>query len=393
MNTREPWNLKKTYLYLSSQFFSIFGSSVVDYVLIWYITLKSGSSLILSSSLVLTYLPKIFGAYLVEKKLQIHRVKLVLMMSDLLIAVFSTALAALIFVGWDTYGILLSMMALRAVFSGIQNPCEKILLTEITPEASLEKMNGYNAAISSLCSLAAPALGAIIIVRFSMPIALMFDLATALCAIILLLFLKVSLVRTDCSEKCPDDGIHDEIKKVFCWHAGVTFLIVPIAFLTPLLITTAYHDDVMKLACNEIAYSLGAILCGLCAGTILVRLKGTLGFPSTVFAVSVFTVALAYCVKWFPVYCLFMLLASFFINIFQIQVITALQKKSSLENRTLVFSKLEIITNLALPAGMLLWGSISDIITIEYSLVYSGLALCLFGFVGKVFFREGACRR
>lgn len=42
---------------------------------------------------------------------------------------------------------------------------------------------------------------------------------------------------------------------------------------------------------------------------------------------------------------------------------------------------------------MLLWGSISDVITIEHSLVYSGFALCLFGFVVKVFLREGKCSR
>lgn len=377
-------NLKKSYLFLISQIFSVFGSGVVDYVLIWYITLKSGSGLILSFSLILTYLPKILGAYLVEKKLQLHRVKVILILSDFLIAIFSTILAVLIFFELDSYSILLSVMALRAVFSGIQNPCEKVLLAEITPENYLLKINGYNAVVSSLCSLAAPAIGAIMIVYFSMPVALMLDLVTAICAIFLLLFLEIHISKLDHSRDDVYEGLNDEIKKVFCWHAIVTFLIVPIAFLTPLLITEIYNNDVTKLAYNEIAYSLGSIFCGLYIDIIFLRIKGKFGIPSIAMSASICIITLAYCVRCFPVYFAIMFLASFFVNFFQIQIITILQKKTCHKNRTLIFSKMEIITNIVLPIGMLVWGSMSDYIAIEKSLIYSGLTLFLFSLVGKI---------
>ena len=369
-------NIKKAYLFLISQFFSVLGSAIVDYILIWYITLKSGSGIVLSSSLILTYLPKIMGSVFAERKILFHRVKVALITSDLLVSGFSTILAVLIFLKLDTYPILLTIMALRAIGSGIQGPCEKVLLTELTPVMERSKMNGLNTIITSLCGLFSPAIGAIIVINISIESALMLDLITVFCAVFILLLIKINYEVNDKFEKNNFENTDLKIKVIFVWHVIFTFLIVPIAFFTPLLIKNCYSGDVSKLAINEMAYSFGAIVAGMFVGKIAkfclkYNILSVLSFLTGVFIIILENVS-----KNFVLYCFVMFTASFFITVFQTYAVTILQKLSTQENRINVFSRLEILTNISIPIGMLCWGGISDAVTIENSLLMSGIGLC-----------------
>ena len=79
--------------FLISQIGSILGSAVTDYVLIWYITMESGSGLLLSLSLLVTFLPMVLAAFLFERYASLFRLKSVLIGADLFAAALSAVLA------------------------------------------------------------------------------------------------------------------------------------------------------------------------------------------------------------------------------------------------------------------------------------------------------------
>lgn len=168
--------------FLISQIGSILGSAVTDYVLIWYITMESGSGLLLSLSFLVTFLPRVLAALLFERYASLFRLKSVLIGADLFAAALSAVLALFIYKGRDSYELLLGVMALRAAAAGIQSPCEKIFISLITPGDRLLEVNGYNSTIQSLCSLLAPALGGLLAARMSVAAALFLDPATVLSA-------------------------------------------------------------------------------------------------------------------------------------------------------------------------------------------------------------------
>lgn len=369
--------------FLVSQLFSVFGSAIVDYVLVWYITIKSGSGIVLSISMLVTFLPKILAASFIENHIKNLNLKKVLIVADSFVALLSCVLAVIVYSGNDSYFLLLFVMALRASGAGIQGPCSKVFIAEITPRTLLLKVNGYNTIITSICSLLAPALGGVIVAYISISSAMLLNPITALFAIMVLF--KIKSGRGKSSEdsvadiKVVSEKIDKNIFVVLSWHVLFTFFIVPITYLTPLLVSGLFTNDVLKLAYNEMFYSLGAISAGIIIGIIAKENKtnGYLILSSVLAGVCIIVMSLT--IEYFMIYLLAMMASSFFINIFQIQMITCLQKLPTDINRGKVFAKMEVLTNIALPIGMLIWGWLSDTISIKYSLICSGVGLFIVG--------------
>jgi MFS transporter, DHA3 family, macrolide efflux protein len=352
--------------------------------------MKSGSGLILSVSLVITYLPKILGAWISEKKIKQQYIKSALIYADLFIASSSMVFAILVFLKLDTYPIMLGIMALRAIGSGIQTPCEKVFLTELTPKKLLAKVNGYNTIIISICSLLCPAIGAAIVANISILAVFMLELCTATCAIIILLFIKIDTISLDENNLTLSGSFNTRIRTAFSWHILFTFFIIPITFLTPLLITRLYQNDVIKLAYNEIAYSLGAIIAGILAEKFSNWKNANINFILLSFLTGIFILTLSLVTGRFYLYLFIMFLAAFFITVFQIQMVTVLQMYSTTQNRTKVFSRFELLTNITLPMGMLVWGILGDYFTSQETLMYSGFGMLICCFIICISIRKSS---
>ena len=52
-------SLTRVSVFLTSQIISLFGSAIVSYSIVWYITLKTSSTMALAISIVCTYMPQI----------------------------------------------------------------------------------------------------------------------------------------------------------------------------------------------------------------------------------------------------------------------------------------------------------------------------------------------
>lgn len=384
----QSW-LKRIVLFLVSQTITLLGSSIVSYAIIWHVTLETSSGIMMMVSSLANFLPQIvislFAGVWADRY---HRKKLIVL-ADGLIA-FSTLIIALLFLsGYQELWLLFLISAIRSVGAGIQTPAVSALLPQLVPEDKLMKVNGINGSIQSLTFIVAPAISGGILAALSLEAVFFIDIVTAVIGIGLLVFIpiplhKKAMVKSDTS--AFDDlkeGIryiknHRFIKTLFIFYGLIMFLMSPVAFLTPLLITREYGSDVFFLTLNEIFFSGGTMI-----GGILIALWG--GFKNRVTTIAVGTVffgifiALLGINQPFTLYLLFIFLSGLAIPFLSSPSNVLIQEMVEPDMLGRVFSLMVLISTSVLPLGMTIFGPLADQIPIQTLLVFTGVVTIVCG--------------
>lgn len=183
---------KNIILFLGSQTFSLFGSSLVQYAIMWYIVLNTQSGIMMTISILCGFVPTFILSPVAGVWADRYNRKLLIMLSDSMIAVSTLVLAILFLMGYDSIWLLFVMSAIRAFGAGVQTPAVGAILPQIVPEDKLTAVNGTNGSIQSLVFLVAPMVSAALLTMTSLEIIFFVDVVTAAIAVtILLVFLKI----------------------------------------------------------------------------------------------------------------------------------------------------------------------------------------------------------
>ncbi|MFS0575064.1 MFS transporter [Sporosarcina sp. 179-K 3D1 HS] len=390
---QENW-LKNIILFLSSQTISLFGSSLVQYAIMWHITLTTKSGLMMTLFIICGFIPTFILSPVAGVWADRYNRKILIIVADGLIALATLVLAILFLLGFNAIWLLFVMAAVRAFGAGIQMPAVGAILPQIVPKDKLTKVNGANGSIQALIMFISPMVSAALLGLTSLEIIFFIDVITAAIAIITLLALKIS-VHEKASEKQTTSyfsdfkqGLqyvnnHAFLKKFFLFFAVFFVLMAPAAFLTPLQVTRSFGDDVWRLSAIEIAFSIGM----MAGGGIIAAWGGfqnkikTLGFASIIMGVC--TLALGI-VPVFWVYLVFMALFGVALPIFNTPANVLLQEKVEEGYLGRVFGVMGMISTSMMPLGMLLFGPIADFIKIEWLLVGTGIFIIILAiFLGR----------
>ena len=396
MNTveknQDKW-LKNIILFLSSQTISLFGSSLVQYAIMWHITLTTESGVMMTLYIICGFIPTFILSPVAGVWADRYNRKMMIILADGLIAMATLVLAILFLMGFDAIWLLFVMAAIRAFGAGIQTPAVGAILPQIVPKEKLTKVNGVNGSIQAVIMFVSPMVSAALLGMASIEIIFFIDVITAAIAIVtLLFFLKIS-VHEKALEKQTTSylsdfklGIqyvnnHDFLKKFFFFFAVFFVLMAPAAFLTPLQVTRSFGDDIWRLTAIEIAFSIGMMV----GGGIIASWGGfqnkikTLGFASVIMGVCTFALGI---VPIFWLYLGFMGVFGMAMPIFNTPAMVLLQEKIEEDYLGRVFGVMGMVSTSMMPLGMLIFGPISDIIKIEWLLIGTGifiiiLAICL----------------
>ena len=382
---------KNIVLFILSQTISLFGSSLVQYAILWYITLNTKSGLMLTISIICGFLPTFFLSPFAGVWADRYNRKKLIMLSDSFIAITTLILAILFLMGYESMGLLFVMSALRAVGTGIQTPAIGAFLPQLVPEDQLTKVNGINGSIQSMVMLISPMLSGALLSFASIKVIFFIDVVTASIAVlVMLLFLKVP---THEKAKGPQevsyfkdlrDGItyikeHTYVKKFFVFCAFFFFLVAPVAFLTPLQVVRSFGDDVWRLTTIEITFSLGMMLGGL-----VMAYWG--GFKNKVHTMTLSSLIIGICtfalgiVQIFWLYLFIMVIIGVSLPLFNTPSTVLLQEKVDPNFLGRVFGVLGMISSSMMPLGMLIFGPMSDVIKIEWMLIGTGVLLFIQSF-------------
>ena len=385
LNMKNNW-IKNIVLFLLSQTISLFGSSLVQYAILWYITLNTKSGLMMTISIICGFLPTFFLSPFAGVWADRYNRKILIVLSDSFIAITTLILAILFLMGYESMGLLFVASALRAVGSSIQTPAIGAFLPQIVPEDKLTKVNGINGSIQAMVMLISPMLSGALLSLASIKVIFFIDVFTAAIAVfIMLFFLKVPAhTKAQLPQKVSyfkdfRDGIayikdHTYVRKFFIFCAFFFFLIAPAAFLTPLQVTRSFGDDVWRLTSIEIAFSIGMML----GGIIMASWGGfknkvhTMTFSSLIIGICTFTLGI---VQSFWIYLLFMVITGLSIPFFNTPSTVLLQEKVEPDFLGRVFGVMGMISSSMMPLGMLIFGPMSDIIKIEWILIGTGFLL------------------
>ncbi|WP_099363963.1 MFS transporter [Fredinandcohnia onubensis] len=385
-NLKENW-FKNIILFLSSQTISLFGSSLVQYAIMWHITLTTESGLMMTLYIICGFIPAFILSPVAGVWADRYNRKMLIILADGLIATATLILAILFYMGFDAIWLLFVMAAVRAFGTGIQMPAVGAILPQIVPKDKLTKVNGVNGSIQAIIMFVSPMVSAALLGFATIETIFFIDVITAAIAIITLLALKIS-VHEKAAEKQTTSyfsdfkqGLqyvnnHTFLKSFFLFFAVFFVLMAPAAFLTPLQVTRSFGDDVWRLSAIEIAFSIGMMV----GGGIIASWGGfenkikTLGFASVIMGVCTFALGI---VPNFWVYFAFMALFGVAMPIFNTPATVLLQEKVEEDYLGRVFGVMGMISTSMMPLGMLIFGPIADIIKIEWLLLGTGIFIII----------------
>lgn len=373
----------KTAIFLTSQMFSLFGSSVVAYAVIWYITLETASSWMMAVSILCSFVPQIIISLFAGVWADRYNRKMIIILADLFTAVSTLVLAVLFLSGFRSLAMIFFITALRSLGSGVQAPAVSAILPQIVPMDKLTKVNGLNNALFSALQLLSPAVGGLLLATVGFGAAMFVDVGSALIAVCIMLFLRVSLPERDNKEQSAlrqlADGVrytktHPLLRRLLVLFAVYFFMITPAAFLTPVMIARSFGEEVWRLSANEMVWTAGSLL-----GGVIISVWGGFKNKLATFMLSCagfgVTFALLGIARNFYLYLFIMFVSGIFMPIASTVETVLIQETVEEEMLGRVFSIVQITVTASMPLGMLLFGPLGDMVPIEWLLIASGCVL------------------
>ncbi len=389
-NEKRNWKIS-TLLFLTSQNISLFGSSIVGYAAIWHITLETSSGFWMMLATIFSNLPQIiislWGGVLADK----FNRKYMIMVADGFIALATLWLVISYWAGFQNKILLLIVLAIRSAGAGIQAPAVNAIYPQIVPEEHLTKIQGINQTINAVCLLLAPAVGGVLLGAIGLIWAFMVDVVTAITAIAVMSMVRVKRQNTSAGTNSMISDIragigyvlnHSELRILIIFCAIAFILLTPAMVLSPLMIERTFGNEVWRLTANEIIWTIGSLVGGVC-----IALKKQL--HNKTFAISACFVAFGIAFGFmsisthFEMYLIFVLIAGFIMPILTTAQTVYVQEITEPNMLGRVFSIIQIASTSALPIAILFLGPLADIISIQSMLFVSSILLLVCGVAYK----------
>jgi DHA3 family macrolide efflux protein-like MFS transporter len=376
-------------LFMSSQTISLLGSSLVQYAMLWHITLQTKSGAMMTLYIICGFVPTFILSPFAGVWADRYDRKRLIILSDAMIALVTLGLAVAFMAGYETVWLLLAGAALRAVGSAVQGPAVGAILPQIVPEDKLIRANGLNGTIQSAIMLLSPLLSGALLTLASLELIFFIDVVTAGLAVSVLLVLRVAThakaaakqesgYLTDMMEGFRYIRDHRYLVSYFAYVGFFLFLISPAAFLTPLQVTRSFGEDVWRLSAIEMVFSVGMM-----AGGILISSWGgfrnrmhTMLFSNLMMALCAIALAL---VPSFWLYLLIMGIFGISMPLYNTPSAVIIQEHVEPDFLGRVFSVLTMLFTSIMPLAMLLFGPVADSLPIEWLLLGTGGIMVVLG--------------
>lgn len=263
----------------TGQAFSLMGSSLVAFALIWWLTKTTGSAKVLSFAAIVAVVPPVFLSPVTGTLIDRWNRRRVIMTADAAIALSTAALALLFALGIRDVGIVFLVLFLRAIGTAFHRPAMMASTTLMVPEKHYSRIAGLNNALRGATSIVAPPLGALLLEVFPIQGILAIDVGTAALAITPLLFIAIPQPERDRSAHAKPASVRDDmlvgLRFIKGWpglmmligvYAMVHLLFAPSMALMPLLVTQHFHGGALQLGWLEAAVGVGLVAGGLTLG-------------------------------------------------------------------------------------------------------------------------------
>lgn len=394
-------NWKKQFgVIFGSQAFTVIGASIVQFALPWWITLHTGSAIMLSLAFIAGFLPSmILGPIAGVWVDRINR-RTVLILADVVLALSSVALGA-VFILNETPPLwfIFSMLMLRGLANTFHRPAMLAAVPQLVPEDMLTKAGGWSQTIQAAASMVGPVVGAAMIDALPIAWIMLVDIISGLLAIVCLLLIKLPDVVAQTQEKVrvlADMKIGfaalRENKPLFALFPVLILMVLitmPLWSFFPLLVRVHFAGTAWHNSASEVLFSVGmiasSVLLGVWGGMKRKFLMISLAFGMMGIAVMT-SGLLPMSLFWvFLICCFVMGGAGSFI---QIPIMAHAQGTLAQENMGKVLALFGTAQSWVVPIGMLIGGPITEAIGVAAYFAVAGIALTLVGVLCYILMRK-----
>jgi DHA3 family macrolide efflux protein-like MFS transporter len=373
------------------QAFSLLGSRLVQFTLVWWLTIRSGSASVLAFASITAILPQVILGPLAGTLVDRWNRRLVLMVSDSVIALTVGVLALLYLQGsvqvWHIYAV----MFVRSLGGAFQWPTMQASTSLMVPSRHLSRVSGLTQSLHGVANILAPPLGALLLEVLPIETILAIDIGTAILAVGPLFIFQIP--------QPPDSGpraqrsilteLHEGARFMRRW-TGVLMIVViamiinllsnPAFSLLPLLVTEHFKGQALDLSVMQSAFGIGMILGGVLLGVwggSTQRVKTALS-ALVASGVAILVLGLA------PPSAFLIAVGAFFAfgfvnSIANASFLAALQTivPSSMQGR--IFTLLNSGVMSMSPLGLAVAGPIADVLSIQFWFLIAGAAMTTLG--------------
>ena len=259
------------------QFLSILTSSIVNFAIVLWLSLETGSAEVLAFATMAALLPQsvlgLFTGIFIDR----WKRKRVMIMADSFIAFCTLILAVLFYFDLAKISHIYVLLALRSVGSAFHMPAMQASVPLLAPKSELMRIAGINQVIQSVCNIAGPALAGLFITMMKMTNILLLDVAGAAFACLSLCFVFI-----------PDPSHEERNSELHLWREAkeaimevrnqyglswlfllsilATFVIMPVSVLFPLMTLNHFAGNAFQVSLVEVSWGGGALLAGALLG-------------------------------------------------------------------------------------------------------------------------------
>ena len=386
MTTETKFWKKKYFTMLAGQSISLITSGILQMSIIFYLTAKTNSAMVLSIATLMGFLPQAvigpFAGTFVDR----HSRKGVMIGADLMIAATGGFLAVVsIFMELPIWLIML-VLFVRSIGNAFHSPASSAVTPLMVPQDQLTKCAGYNQTMQAAVSLISPAAAAFLYSVWSLSTIILLDIIGAVlaCGVVAVLSIPNPPI---CPGESQNSFFRDmkegyfELKKnkglfALLWiGTAYMFFFMPISAFYPLMSMGYFRGTPTHASIAEIAFAGGML-----AGGILLSVWG--GFKNRIFSIglSVLVMGVSIAISGllptnaffiFVICCTVMGLTSPFYGVQN----ALFQEQLPPEYLGRVFSLLGSVMSFAMPLGLLCSGIFAELIGVEKWFLLCGIGI------------------
>jgi DHA3 family macrolide efflux protein-like MFS transporter len=265
----------KSYLFFwVGQVFSIFGSSVVFFVLIWCITDTTVDPIAISIAVFSYFIPMIIFSPIAGIVADRYDRKKVILLVDSLQA-FSTVILTLFFIfSLIQFWTILLFIVIRSICQAFHGPNANAVIPTMVPKEHLSRINGINAFFTSFVNVIGPIVGGFLLLFFTVGQALWIDVITFFISLVPLLLIDIPRVKKR-GETHGNESFMDSFKEGLSIIRNITgllsmmivfmilnFLHQPVGTLLALFIKADHGGTVLHFSLISMTLNIGTLLGG-----------------------------------------------------------------------------------------------------------------------------------
>ncbi len=370
------------------QIISILGSEIVQFSLIWWITIETESAFFLSLSMFLAFLPAIIIGPLAGVLVDKWDKKKLIIITDFLQAITTVMLILSFYLGFGNIWFIIGLNFLRAIFQSFHSPAFSTIIALMVPKEKLSRINGISQLFTALSQMLGPIFGALLMAVIpKIENILWVDVITFLFAISLLIKVKIPKIEPKVKDSQSDQSFKAKFKEGFQIIRNVkgmttilflamlaNFLLMPINTQFSLFIYLDHSGTEM-----DMAFVSAGMQFAIVAGAIASSAKKEWKNKVNIFLLGMLFVFIGIAIialtpyQQFWVMFVGSLIGFFGVPILQTMLRTIIQFAIPPEAMGRVVSILRLMTSVAMPLGIILSGPIAELIGIQYLFLSASL--------------------